>query len=293
MQRLIDVPETIGECKKVPDHQGLSPLTWLSAICLDAPVVAVTWQWLFASAVGAVVALPNRLALFLTAWLIYSADRFADCASIPVGTSTSARQRFCAKHHAIWVVLIPLLMVVDSIICLTLIEPRTRVIGSAIAGAIAIYLALNHFAGWIWQRLPVKEMVVGFLFASGTLAPINCTEFRFVVSAILFGILCSLNCLSISVWERDLDVAQGKESFATAHPQLLWLPQAACLGLGGLALCMAIPNETRAISLCLTSSATLLAFLNEANSLRRDERVALADIILLTPLVVPLFHLFA
>jgi hypothetical protein len=293
VQRLIDVPEAIGECKRVPGRQGLSPLTWLSAICLDAPVVAVTWQWLFASAFGAIVALPNRLALFLTAWLIYLADRFADCVSIAAGTPMSARQRFCAKHQAISIVLILLLVVIDSSICLTLIEPRTRVIGSAIAGAIAIYLALNHFAGWIWQRLPVKEMIVGFLFASGTLAPINCTEFRFVVSAILFGILCSLNCLSISVWERDLDIAQGKESFATGHPQLLWLPQAACLGLGVLALGMAIGSDGRIISLCLTSSAIFLAFLNRVSCLPRDERVALADIVLLTPLVVPLFHWFA
>jgi hypothetical protein len=290
---LIDLPGTIGDRGKALGHERLSPLTWLSAICLDAPVVAVAWQWLFASAFGAVVALPNRLALFLTAWLIYLADRFADCASVPAGAPTSARQRFCAKRHSIWIVSIVLLAIIDSIICLTLIERRTRVIGSAVAGAITIYLVLNHFAGWIWQRLPIKEMVIGFLFAAGTIAAINCTEFRFAVSAILFGILCSLNCLSISVWERDLDIAQGKESFATVHPQLLWLPQVVGLGLGVLALCMAIAGEARTISLCLTSSAILLVLLNHVGSLPRDERVALADIILLTPLLVPLFRLFA
>ena len=293
MQRLIDLPRVIGDRGKGLGHERLLPLTWLSATCLDAPVVAVAWQWLFASVFGAVIALPNRLALFLTAWLIYLADRFADCASIPAGAPISARQRFCAKRHSIWIVLIVLLLIIDSIICLTLIERRTRMIGSGIAGAIAIYLAVNHFAGWIWQRLPIKEIVIGFLFAAGTIAAIHCTESRFVVSVILFGILCSLNCLSISVWERDLDIAQGKESFATAHPQLLWLPQAACLVLGALALCIAIAGEGRIISLCLTSSAIFLVFLNHASSLSRDEHVALADIILLTPLVIPLSRLFA
>jgi hypothetical protein len=265
----------------------------LSATCLDAPVVAVTWQWLFAGVFGATVAPPNRFALFLTAWLIYLADRFADCASIPAGAPSSARQRFCVEHRSIWIVLILLLGVIDSIICLTLLETRTRLIGSTIAAAIGIYLALNHFAGWIWQRLPIKEIIVGFLFASGTVAALNLTGSRFVVSAILFGTLCSLNCLSISVWERDLDIAQGKDSFATAHSQLFWLPRAACLALAVLALYTAIPNETRAISLCLTSSAILLAFLNRASPLSRDERVALADIVLLTPLIIPLFRLFA
>jgi len=292
VQRLIDVPGAIGDRDRKPGYESLSPLTWLSATCLDAPVVAIAWQWLFASSFGAVVAQPNRVALFLTAWLIYLADRFADCASISAGAPSSARQRFCAKHWLIWIVLMLLLAVIDSIICLTLIDPRTRMVGSAIAGAIAIYLALNHFAGWIWQRLPIKEIIVGFLFASGTVAALNLTRSRFVISAILFGTLCSLNCLSISVWERDLDVAQGKDSFATANPQLYWLPQAACLGLGVLALGIAIPNETRALSLCLTSSAILLAFLNRVSSLPRDGRVALADIVLLTPLVVPLFRIF-
>jgi hypothetical protein len=175
---------------------------------------------------------------------------------------------------------------------LTLIDPRTLGIGSVIAGAIVIYLAANHFVGWIWQKMPVKEMIVGSLFAAGTVAVINCTDRGFIVSTILFGILCSLNCLSISVWERDLDIAQGKDSFATALPQLLWLPQAACFVLGVLALGMAVAGETRAISLSLASSAILLAFLSRASSLPRDECVALADIVLLTPLAIPLFRLF-
>ena len=292
MQRLIDVPNAIGDPGKGLGHENLSLLIWLNAGCLDAPIVALTWQWLFAYTFGVAVAPTNRLALFLTAWLIYLADRFVDCASIPAGTPTSARQRFCAKHLVPWIVLMLLLAIVDSIVCLTLIDSRTLRIGSAIAGAIVIYLAANHFAGWIWQRLPIKEMIVGFLFACGTVVPVNCAESGFIVSAILFGILCSLNCLSISVWERDLDIAQGKDSFATAHPQLLWLPQAACFVLGVLALGMAVARETRAISLSLASATILLAFLNRTSSLPRDERVALADIVLLTPLVISLFRLF-
>ena len=292
MQRLIDVPSAIGDHGRGLGHKNLSLLMWLNVTCLDAPIVALTWQWLFAHTFGVAVDPTNRLALFLTAWLIYVADRFVDCFSVPAGVPTSARQRFCAKHPALWIALMLSLAIVDSIVCLTLIDPRTLGIGSVIAGAIVIYLAANHFAGWIWQKMPVKEMIVGFLFACATVVPVACAESGFIVCTILFGILCSLNCLSISVWERNLDLAQGKDSFATAHPQLLWLPQAACLVLGVLALGIAVAGEARAISLCLASAAILLAFLNRTSSLPRDECVALADIVLLTPLVIPLFRLF-
>jgi hypothetical protein len=54
------------------------PFVWLNLVCLDAPLVAVAWQWLIASSLHLAVALADSAALFLTAWGIYLADRLAD-----------------------------------------------------------------------------------------------------------------------------------------------------------------------------------------------------------------------
>ncbi len=57
----------------------LSPLMWLSVSCLDAPIVAVTWQWLFARSLHAHISL---------------ADRVTDSFTVPPNGLTSARQRW-------------------------------------------------------------------------------------------------------------------------------------------------------------------------------------------------------
>src|SRR5205085_2715930 len=41
---------------------------------------------------------------------------------------------------------------------------------SLVVGATGVYLAINHFAGKTWRRVPLKEVAIGFLFALGTVA---------------------------------------------------------------------------------------------------------------------------
>jgi hypothetical protein len=50
---------------------------WLNLVCLDAPLVTISWQWIFGNALHLVVPLGHRLALFFTAWLIYLATGLA------------------------------------------------------------------------------------------------------------------------------------------------------------------------------------------------------------------------
>src|SRR5207244_2300393 len=81
-----------------------SPLVWLNVVCLDAPLVAICWQWIFAYSFHLSVPPGHRAALFLTAWLIYLADRFGDSLSLVAGQPNSARQQFCLRHQSIWLV---------------------------------------------------------------------------------------------------------------------------------------------------------------------------------------------
>ena len=45
-------------------RQNYSPVIWLNLFCLDAPLVALAWQWLFARSFGAHLTWPLRAAAF-------------------------------------------------------------------------------------------------------------------------------------------------------------------------------------------------------------------------------------
>src|SRR3982751_6419223 len=83
--------------------QRAVPTVWLNLVCLDAPLVAIAWLWLFARTFHVPLQTGNCVALFLTAWLIYLGDRFADAVSLPANLPRSVRQDFCLRHREIWI----------------------------------------------------------------------------------------------------------------------------------------------------------------------------------------------
>ncbi len=272
-----------------PDRAAWSgPLLWLNVVCLDAPLVAICWQWIFAHSFHLSVPLGHRAALFLTAWIIYLADRLGDSLSVAAGEPKSVRQRFCLRHKKIWFVSVICIGVLDFIVVLRAVNYETAVIGGILGAFTIAYLAINHAQSQIWETIPLKEFIIGSLFAAGTLVAviphIFAEKSAMIFAAILFALLCSLNCVSIAIWERDLDRIQGKHSIATrwadanpfARVLLFLLPAASVL------LCLFDPGAGP-VMLCVGVSSLLLGALRFIR-VSRDERSALADIVLLTPL---------
>jgi len=204
-----------------------SPLLWLNLVCLDAPLVAICWQWIFAHSFHLSVPVGQRAALFLTAWIIYLADRFGDSVSLVTGQPKSVRQQFCLRHKSIWLVSIICVAAVDLIVVLQAVNHETAVPGAVLGAFTIAYMAINHAHSEIWETIPLKEFTIGSLFAAGTLLGVTPHIFAerstMIFAAILFASLCSLNCVSIAIWERDLDRIQGKHSIATrwAHANSL------------------------------------------------------------------------
>jgi hypothetical protein len=92
--------------------------------------------------------------------------------------------------------------------------------------------------------------------------------------------------MSIAVWDRDLDRAQGKHSIATQWPGFAaWIPVWAALVTLGAILLVLVDRSAGAVALCLGVSASLLGALHFV-PLPSDERTALADLVLLTPLAI-------
>lgn len=280
--------EVVTESSRPPEPRArISPIVWLNLLCLDAPFVAITWQWLFARSFGVSITASSRAALFLTAWLIYLADRLADTWALRLDDPRSLRQVFCRRYRGPYVVVIPSLALIDLWIVSRQLDRSTVHIGMMVGGFLLVYLAVNYWLGKIWRLFPAKEICIGSLFAIGTitaLLPLVRPSLAFIEAFLLFAVLCSLNCISIAVWERELDQAQRKNSIATR-----WSGVRFYLRLGAMVLtvfAMASVTKTYApLHICIGVSAALLGVLDWlGEQIQRDERTALADLVLLTPL---------
>ena len=293
--------------------QRAVPTVWLNLVCLDAPLVAIAWLGLFARTFGVPLQIGNCLALFLTAWLIYLADRLADTLALKPNLSRSLRQEFCLRHREIWITTVALVGGFDAYVIWRTTAVETFLVGALVGALAVIYLVLNHPLGLIWRSLPAKELAIGILFAAGTvvaLLPRLPLMPSFGIALAGFAALCSLNCISIAVWERELDRAQRKVSLATRHPTVARSVGNVCLILAALALGLAIVIRGHApVFACISASALLLWWLNASRSINavvatalcrrrdaferrqsavataNDERTALADLVLLTPVI--------
>jgi hypothetical protein len=296
---------------QLPDPRtapGAVPTIWLNLVCLDAPLVATAWLWLFARTFDVPFQIGNAVALFLTAWLIYLADRFADASSLKPNLPRSLRQDFCLRHREIWIAVVALVAGFDAYVIWRTTAWQTFLVGAMVGTLAVIYLVVNHPLGRIWRSLPAKELAIGILFAAGTmvaLLPHPSWTPAFAMAVVLFGALCALNCISIAAWERELDLAQRKVSIATLHPAVLGWIGPCCVALAAASVGLAaVYQSAAAFFACTSVSALLLGYLNASGSFKEgrftnrprrfvnrrslggDQRTALADLVLLTPLVV-------
>jgi hypothetical protein len=269
--------------------QRAVPTLWLNLVCLDAPLVAVAWLWLFARTFRIPLHVGNSLALFLTAWLIYLGDRLADSASLEPDGPQSLRQQFCRRHRKLWIIVLALAAGFDAYIIWRTTALETLLAGAVVGGLALIYLVLNHPLGLIWRSLPAKELVIGLLFSAGILVALlpalKSVTAGLAIPAVFFAILCALNCISIARWEYDLDRAQGKVSIATRHPGIARYSGHIALALGVAAFVMTtIFPPAAPLLVCIGVSGFLLAWLN-SRPIDTDRQTALADLVLLTPII--------
>jgi hypothetical protein len=279
------VPTRLALRVGLQDHVlACSPLVWLNLVCLDAPLVAISWQWIFGQALHLVVPPGHRLALFFTAWLIYLADRFGDSMSLRSNQRKSLRQEFCLRYGKIWLRTIIGVGMIDAVVVLSAVDYATLLTG-AIVGAMTIaYLAINHAGNKAWEAIPLKESAIASLFAAGTLLGVT-PHILAVKQTIISAAIFFATCASIAIWERNLDRIQRRHTIATLWPDVNVLVRAVFpILLMGCALLLVFDFMFWPIALCLATSGLLLGALYFA-PVSRDERTALADLVLLTPLM--------
>ncbi len=169
------------------------------------------------------IAIPRgtTAALFLTAWLIYLADRFVDSVSLDQRTAVSLRQRFCRRHRAAWIVAVSAVALADLLVVWRELDTLAVLVGCGVGGLALVYLLINQLRPSLWRLLPLKEISIGVIFAAGAMVGLlrGLPTVAFV-PWIVFASLCALNCICIACWELGLDLAQRRISIATEFPQV-------------------------------------------------------------------------
>ncbi len=181
----------------------LRQLKWLTLLSLDAPLVAVAWQALYAQAIDNKLAWHYRLLIFASVWLGYVADRWFD--NRANRQLDSERHRFNARHArralAVW------LIVLASSIALAILKlsPLQLANGFALVAASLLYTAFAQRCRSIAYYGIAKSMLVaGLLAASVALFPelSQATRPQNLAALSLLALLFSLNCFILRSWEK-------------------------------------------------------------------------------------------
>lgn len=271
------------------------PWLWPNLLGLDAPAVAVAWQWLFARSFGIELPPVIHLVLALSAWCVYLADRLLDVFRNTANDLDTERHRFTRKHSGKLCGVLILAAIADLALIVVFVPRNLVITGCATAALVGIhYLIRLGFTGKIASLLP-REVLCGMVFALGcaigphAYAADSLDEFRYFLPVVFFGLLCSADCILISIWERDADLAANDRSFATSRSRLV--PHVATF-MSGLALVSAglAFFDSWPLFLAIALSALALRItLRFEQRLPRPMLRALADGLLLTPLVFLVF----
>ncbi len=282
-----------------------SPLALWHLLSLDAPSVACVWTIAVASAVGLHLRWTSPAAMFVAVWVLYVADRLLDARLLDARSldphrdapELEERHRFHHRHRRAFLggilvsacVLTALLRGIDT---------HAMRLYTLLATLLAAYFLLIHARADSAHRLP-KELAVGIFFPAAvfipTVARLPQLRLDLLPIAVLLAATCSLNCLFLYAWEHPHHRAQAHTStrWATHHlVPLTWTIAALSLTLivcsPLLAASAQLHRGTALLTGCiLASSLLLLALHHLRDRLQPIHLRALADLVLLTP-VIPL-----
>jgi hypothetical protein len=239
---------------------------WPNLLSLDAPIVALLWQILFARCFHARVDLLPSVLLVLAVWLIYAADRTIDAWT---GSSARPRHEFYRRY---WRALLPLwilALAAGSALAWTRLTPELLYSGLALGAAVALYFALLHLG--IFQK--TKEGAVAVLFALGATLSAwpNVHTPADIAAIVLFSCLCWINCVAIEHWE------------SSGEPK--WPIAAAAGGVTVAAVLLVLFSSRPILGGAVAASALCFVLLDCARRhFSSDALRVLADVALLSPL---------
>ena len=259
----------------------LRPWLWPNLLSLDAPLIALLWQALLAQRYAVPLRPPGRIALFLTVWAIYIADRLLDVRR-PATTAESARHRFYRRNRTFATALLCCMLLVTAVIGAFWLRPAVLLNGLIPLAAVLVYLAALNLSG---TRQVAKELVVAFVFTTGTflVAWTNdpASPLVLLAPAAAFFLLCLANLTAIEKWEWEELRAGAETPHVTTRAMVrgarVWVPLLAAV------LLLGFPDPWYLAA--GLSAATMAALLYVGRGISTEARRVLVDAALLTPLL--------
>jgi hypothetical protein len=264
---------------------------WPTILSLDAPAVALLWQWLLARTANVPLRWYHAFILGSAAWLVYSADRWIEGWFLAPGQVRTQRHAFYQRWRwpafAAWIAV----ATAGLVTAFTRLGAREFAAGWLLLAPVLVYLLSHQLAhrDHPW-RVP-KELCVAVLFAAGVscfqVAQQPAALHRLAAPLALFGALCLANCSLISLWETAVDRSHGQTSLVLQYPRgrrlvraLPWL-----LAITAAGFSLAETGPVRSATVCAAASGILLGAVDLAHARcgRQLARV-LVDAALMTPL---------
>jgi hypothetical protein len=273
----------------------LTPLALWHLLSLDAPTVAALWTVFLARCAGLTLPWTACAAMFVAVWMLYATDRLLDARPTPDGRpprDLEARHRFHHRHRAAFVTVLSLATFLLAWL-LHRTAPAALHLYMLLAALLGGWLMLIHVRpmGHNAHRLP-KELAVGIFFPAAVFVPTvaRAPQLRpqLLLAAVLFGLVCTLNCLCIYAWEHPLprNHAHWTTRWATRH--LATLAVGTLLAAGLFAALRPQPTVALPALACALSTTALLALDTFRPRLSSVHLRAAADLTLLTPILLAL-----
>ncbi|MEE9393977.1 MAG: hypothetical protein V3W41_15865 [Planctomycetota bacterium] len=272
----------------------------LNLSCLDAPLVAVTWQ-AFAADVFQIQLSGSRVALLaLAIWCAYAGDRWLDGFRL-TSKSASPRHRFARRFRIEMAVVLFLGIAAALVIAGRELSGGIAFSSWLLAGTALVFIAGTFTSPTLFRaRLP-RELIVGSLVAAAVcLFPFEAPSeslFPKMVFAASIALLFATNGLVIARSEHPRDLLLGEASAATRWPRVmeklrpfLWIAMAtsATISLAaGFALSSAAPSVVLAI-LAIAFAGLLWV---DRSKIATDLKPVAADLALLAPWLMLFYEL--
>ncbi len=291
----------------VPRH---SPASLWHLLSLDAPTVAAVWTGFAAWCAGVRISWVDAVAIFVGVWMLYATDRLLDARPLAEGVcppDLEERHYFHNRHrHRFFPALVAVTLPFAYL--LHRLAPPVLHLYSLLAALLGGWLLLVHAetSPKSSRRLP-KELAVGLFFPAAifipTVARAPGLRLFLLPDALLFAGICSLNCLFLYAWEHPDDHSRAHATTRYALNRLLGLTcfllatslavavAMSALPRTGLMHASRLPHPSAVPIACAFTAALFLLLHIVRDQLPPLRLRALADLVLLTPLLPFLFAL--
>lgn len=271
---------------------------WPNLLSLDAPLVAVTWLWMFAKT-WQVIWFPKTIYLLVAAvvWMIYVVDRLLDSRIHPKqALSDKPRHRFHDQHRKAFGIAVGV-VALGCVLLLANLPPDLWWHGSFVLLFVAAYFMLVFLQEGSGISY-LKNVLAGLAFAYGTTVGMhfyrpssNLFWLIFSPEVLVFAVLCIANITAIDFWEQARKSTNEDEK--TAYEVVLSL---LLILVAGFALLLAMKTDrfSQPFFYAVMVGAALLHVVNRARTLfSLDTMRVLADLAMLLPfpvfVIYPLF----